>query len=313
MVRDIRLMKQSNINAVRTSHYPNVPRWYRALRPLRAVCDRRGEHRVRTAWATAPTRWQEPRLDGSPPRPHPTHVERDKNHPSIVMWSLATRRATASTSPPRQLGVRRRDPSRPIHYERALLGPNTDVICPMYSPPRLLSEYGSKPQTRPFILCEYAHAMGNSTGDLWSYWRPIYKYPQLQGGLHLGLERPGDPYAGARHKVAKTDTEETRPDRKGHFFAYGGDFGPPDTPSDDNFCMNGLVDADRVPHPGLYQVKKVQQSIQVKPVDLAAGKVEIANIYDFVSTDFLECRWELMADGQRVDCGLLEHARHRPR
>ena len=306
MIRDIRLMKQSNINAVRTSHYPNVPRWYE-------LCDQYGLYVIDEAnieshgvgygpnsLAKNPE-WKEAHVDRTR-----RMVERDKNHPAIVMWSLGNEAGDGVNFTATANWVRRRDPSRPVHYERALEGPNTDVICPMYAHPSRLIEYGGKPQSRPMILCEYAHAMGNSTGDLWSYWRPIYKYPQLQGAFVWDWVDQGirTPVPGT--KVTKTNPGETRPDRKSHFFAYGGDFGPPGTPSDENFCMNGLVASDRTPHPGLYQVKKVYQSIQVKPVDLAAGKVEIANLYDFVSTGFLDASWELMADERRVDGGPLK-------
>ena len=307
MIRDIRLMKQSNINAVRTSHYPNTPRWYE-------LCDRFGLYVIDEANVESHGVGYGPNSLAKNPQWTEAHVdrvrrmvERDKNHPSVILWSLGNEAGDGINFTAAADWVRRRDPGRPVHYERAELGPNTDIVCPMYPHPSRLIAYGSQPQTRPMILCEYAHAMGNSTGDLWSYWAPIYKYKQLQGAFLWDWVDQGfrKPVPGAKGPV-KIDPKETRPDRKNYFFAYGGDFGPPGTPSDDNFCMNGLVDSDRVPHPGLYQVKKVYQSIQINPVDLAAGKVEIANIYDFVSTEFVEGRWELMADERRVDGGPID-------
>ncbi|MBN2292293.1 MAG: beta-galactosidase, partial [Pirellulales bacterium] len=164
MIRDIRLMKQSNINAVRTSHYPNVPLWYE-------LCDRFGLYVTDEAnieshgmgygaksLAKDPE-WKEAHLDRTQ-----RMVERDKNHPSVIIWSLGNEAGDGVNFTATSNWIRRRDPSRPVHYERALKGPNTDIICPMYARPGKLLEFAKKPQTRPMILCEYAHAMGNSVG-----------------------------------------------------------------------------------------------------------------------------------------------------
>ena len=309
MIRDIRMMKQSNINAVRTSHYPNDPRWY-------DLCDRFGLYVIDEANIESHGMGYGPESLAKNPDWLDAHmartkamVERDKNHPSVVIWSLGNEAGNGPNFTATYEWTKQRDPSRPVQYERAELESNTDIVCPMYPPPAKLSEYAVKHQTRPMILCEYAHAMGNSVGDLWSYWRPIYKHPQLQGAFIWDWVDQSFRAPVTRDKMIATtikDPKEIRPDLKGYFWAYGGDYGPPDTPSDANFCCNGLVASDRTPHPSLYQVKKVYQSIQIEPVDLAAGKVQVANLYDFISTAFVKGEWELMAGEKRLDGGPLD-------
>ena len=154
--------------------------------------------------------------------------------------------------------IRERDPSRPVHYERAELGPNTDIFCPMYARIPEIVEYAETHDDRPLILCEYSHAMGNSNGNLADYWEAIYAHERLQGGfiwdwVDQGLRQPV-------------------PGKPGEFyFAYGGAFEPEGVYHDDNFLMNGLVSADRVPHPGLLEVKKVYQSIKVEQSEDSRG------------------------------------------
>jgi len=495
MIGDIELMKRFGINAVRTSHYPNAPLWYE-------LCDRYGLYLIDEAnieshgmgygaasLAKNPV-WKEAHLDRTI-----RMVRRDKNHPSVIIWSLGNEAGDGVNFTATADWIRENNPTRPVHYERAGSGANTDIICPMYPPPQRLIDYGSRPQTRPMILCEYAHAMGNSVGDLWSYWRPIYRYKHLQGAFvwdwvdqglrkkipakqtvedrsrfgllgsatgqlvevdgrrglqgfvalpdapHLDItgktitleacvrpeptdthspfilkgdyqyglkQQAGDlqfflynPGAGnggwvtltspipedwydGWHDVAgvydgremtlyvdgravasmayqgpiahcprplnigRNSTHETRrisgtiaaariydralsaaeiqdkqrkPDdavlwldldrvdeaeaQSGTFFAYGGDFGPPGTPSDGNFCMNGLVAADRVPHPSLHQVKKVYQPVHIRAIDAARGRIEVENGYDFLDLDHLACQWEMKGGGDEIAGGAL--------
>ncbi|MBN1853345.1 MAG: DUF4981 domain-containing protein [Pirellulales bacterium] len=183
VIHDIQLMKQFNINAVRTSHYPNDPRWY-------DLCDSMGLYLIDEAnieshgmgygaesLAKDP-RWKEAHLDRTR-----RMVERDKNHPSIVIWSLGNEAGDGVNFEAAYQWIRERDPSRPIHYERAGLGKNTDIYCPMYAPIEHLLDYAREPHNRPLILCEYAHAMGNSVGNLQDYWDAIEAHRQLQGGF----------------------------------------------------------------------------------------------------------------------------------
>jgi beta-galactosidase len=503
MVKDILLMKQNNINTVRTCHYPNQPIWY-------DLCDRYGLYLIDEAnieshgmgygektLAKDPV-WLNAHMDRTQ-----RMVERDKNHASVIIWSLGNEAGFGPNFVATSKWVHGRDASRPVHYERAGLDPATDIVCPMYPDPKVLAEYASKPQDRPFIMCEYAHAMGNSSGNMWLYWDQIYARKHLQGGciwdwVDQGIRRPlpprmivkdrgpsgleglcraevhngymghgylefpraeqlnltgpmtlevdVKPVAQAEHGpfLAKGDTqyalkqtgdhvdfvvygvaagEAAKPQwvtasaalpqdwygqwhrmtgtydgkelvlfidgkraaakefagriltnvyplnlgrdaenttrfsnayirsasiysralseaevadakaRRGEglvlsvdlkdavesgkwtgptvggkpfYWAYGGDFGPPATPSDDNFCCNGLITADRVPHPALQQIKKVYQYVHAKPLDLAAGKIEIKNWHDFTNLkDVAECVWEVRADGKTLQSGSL--------
>ncbi len=317
MIRDIELMKQFNVNTVRTCHYPNQPIWY-------DLCDRYGIYLIDEAnieshgmgygedsLAKKPE-WLAAHMDRTV-----RMVEQHKNHPSIIIWSLGNEAGMGENFVATGTWVKQRDPSRPVHYERAGLHPITDIYCPMYARPQQLAEYASKPQTRPMILCEYAHAMGNSSGNMWMYWELIYQHRQLQGGciwdwVDQGLRQPQS------HDCGHSNADDHNKDGKNHLFrkvrpgeptywAYGGDFGPKGTPSDDNFCCNGLVSPDRVPHPGLYEVKKVYQYVHAKPKDLAQGDVHLTNWYDFTNLrDIADCVWQIKADGQLLQSGTLD-------
>jgi len=502
MIADIRLMKQHNINAVRTCHYPNQPVWY-------DLCDEYGIYLIDEANIEAHGMGYDERSLARDPAFADAHmdrtvrmVERDKNHPSVVIWSLGNEAGFGPNFEATSAWIKQRDPSRPVHYERAGDDPATDIICPMYARPSHLAQYAEKPQERPFILCEYTHAMGNSNGNLWKYWDLIYSKKHLQGGFvwdwvdqgirkpipprhvlrdrgpqkltglfvkageidgvptgygrfdhHAALDLTGEfsleawvkplaqnghgPYlvkgdtqyglkqrddsvqffvfgtpdgkanpqwitangkvpddwyghwhhvAGVRtagelrlyidgkpagatpyngtvasntyplgigtnpqrterktnavirelrlYKRALTESEIADPGsradadlvlhvdlreavpegewtgpgtERGWFWAYGGDFGPPGTPHDDNFCCNGLITPDRRPHPGLAQVKKVYQNVHVKTHDLARGEIEITNWYDFTTlSDVVECVWTVTADGKAVAGGKLD-------
>ena len=502
MIADIKLMKRHNVNAVRTCHYPNQPLWY-------DLCDEYGiylideanieSHGMGYGERTLAIRaeWRDAHMDRTM-----RMVERDKNHPSVVIWSLGNEAGFGENFKATSAWIKQRDPSRPVHYERAGRDPATDIICPMYAPPAQLARYASRPQTRPYILCEYSHAMGNSNGNLWKYWELIYGKKHLQGGFiwdwvdqslrkpvperevlacdetqllgpplkscdgelsdggltgkvvyenaaalnltgpftleaevkprsaaahapylvkgdtqfalkqtgdHLefhvytrednrgwvsanaelpdnwydawhrvtgvfdgamlrlyidGVEQatatsPGPPNANAFPVSIGTDRENTertangpiraariyhraltpvevagqaRPadglvlgfraaalSRAAHttpwagptpgagwFWAYGGDYGPPGTPSDGNFCCNGLVTADREPHPGLLQLKKVYQYVHAQREDLAAGRLRLKNWHDFTPLDeVVDGFWEVRADDKVVQQGRL--------
>ncbi|MCE5250831.1 DUF4981 domain-containing protein [bacterium] len=289
MIEDIRLMKQFNINAVRTSHYPNHPLWLE-------LCDEYGLYLIdeanveshgmgydpKTTLATKPE-WKKAHLDRIQ-----RMVERDKNHPSVIIWSMGNEAGDGPNFEAASEWIHHRDPSRPVHYERALERPHIDIVSIMYSPIEFLEKYASKPQTRPFILCEYAHAMGNSVGNLQDYWDVIERYPVLQGGFIWDWVDQGI------RKRYKDGTE---------FWAYGGDLG--DDPNDGNFCCNGLVFPDRTPHPSLWEVKKVYQYVKIRAVDAPAGVFEVVNMHDFTNLSELDGSWTLDCNGIPVKSGDL--------
>jgi len=286
MIADIRLMKQANINALRTSHYPHSSEWYR-------LCDEFGlylfdeanveSHGVWDRIARDPA-WQEAILERVS-----RMVQRDKNHPSIIAWSLGNESGFGPNFEAAADWVHAHDPTRPVHYHPAGDDPHVDILAPMYPSPESLIELAEDPNdTRPIIMCEYAHAMGNSPGGLKEYWQAIERYPRLQGGfvwdwVDQGLRR--------------------RDEQGREWFAYGGDFG--DQPNDGNFCINGVVDPDRRPHPALWELKKVYEPALVEPIDLAAGRLRITNRCAFRHLFCLSVIWRLEADGKVVQAGQL--------
>lgn len=292
MMEDIRLMKQFNINTVRTCHYPDDPRWYE-------LCDQYGLYVIDEANIESHGMGYSPDCTlGNDPRFMNAHLarissmlERDKNHPSVIIWSMGNEAGDGVNFDTCYNWIKQRDPSRPIHYERAELGRNTDIYCPMYPAVEYLSEYASKPQSRPLIMCEYAHSMGNSTGNLQDYWDVIERYPQLQGGSIWDWVDQGIQQKDGKGRI---------------YYVYGGDFGPPGTPSDSNFCINGLVLPDRTPHPALYEVKKVYQYVGIKPVEGMVGKISVKNKYDFISLNNLDINWQLAGDDKIIASGIIE-------
>jgi len=303
MEKDIQMMKQFNINTVRCCHYPNQPAWY-------DLCDRYGIYLIDEANIESHGMGYGDKTLAKNPAFAEAHmnrtvrmVERDKNHASVIIWSLGNEAGFGPNFEATSKWIHQRDSSRPVHYEQAGRNPYTDIVCPMYPRPSELARYASEPRDRPYIMCEYEHAMGNSSGDFWAYWKQIYELPHLQGGciwdwVDQGLRQPQN-RSTRDHFVPVKRGEKT-------FFAYGGDFGPKDIASDDNFCDNGLVTPDREPHPGLFEVKHVYQYIHSQPVDLAKRTVSIKNWYDFVSLkDLVTGEWKLKADGEEIQHGTL--------
>ena len=318
MLEDIRLMKQNNINAVRTCHYPNVPEWY-------ALCDEYGLYVIDEANIESHGMGFEEHSLAKDPAWGPAHLdrtvrmfERDKNHASVIVWSLGNEAGFGENFVRDYEWLKQHDTTRPVQYEGDRGAEVSDVVCPMYPPPSELRVYDALPRTKPFIMVEYAHAMGNSTGDFMAYWRPIYDGARhLQGGyiwdwVDQGLRTP----VPASRKIERIDNPKSLPldPKLGTFFAYGGTFGGPDVASDGNFCANGLVSADRTPHPGLAEVKKVYQPIQLRAVDLAKGEVEVKNWNDFLPAEaWLTADWRVVADGQVVQQGALSGLTLAPR
>ncbi|MGL4943300.1 MAG: glycoside hydrolase family 2 TIM barrel-domain containing protein [Thermoguttaceae bacterium] len=475
MVNDIKLMKQNNINAVRTCHYPNDPRWY-------ALCDKYGIYLVDEANIESHGMGYGEESLAKNPLFTEAHLdrtirmyERDKNHPSVIIWSLGNEAGDGPNFTATANWLRKNDPSRPVHYERAGHGANTDIYCPMYAHVDHMISYATNNPKKPLIQCEYAHAMGNSTGDFFKYWDAIRKYPSLQGGfiwdwvdqglltsvptkwmlpngtitgtvverdsrkilagfatlsqpetftvpegktLKLeavvfplgGAEGPfigkGDAQCGLKQKTANelqfylgtgggwVDATAPIPDgwfnnwhtitgtwdgkelvlavdgnvlkktayagklgnspepieigRNAHhknrvvqayiasasitvgddkvvdvnfsqatqvnqstpetFFAFGGDFGPPGVPSDQNFCMNGVVASDRTPHPGLAEVKKEYQDIWV--TQNGDGKFTIRNENFFRPLDYVVGKYEVLEGGKVVKTEKFDEIMH---
>ena len=290
LLKDITLLKQFNFNAVRTSHYPNDPRWY-------DLCDKYGIYLIDEANIESHGMGYGEKSLAKNPEFREMHlyrtrnmVERDKNHPSIIIWSLGNEAGNGPNFVATYEWIKQKDTSRPVQYERAEEEANTDIVCPMY-PWDYLEEYGRQLQKRPLIMCEYAHSMGNSTGNFQDYWDLIEKYDHLQGGFIWDWVDQG---------FIKTSESGEK------YWAYGGDWGPPGTPSDQNFMCNGLVSPDRSLHPAIWEVKKVYQYIEIKPVQLSANKFEIFNKYDFTNLNRFNIHWEILGDGKPMASGIIE-------
>jgi beta-galactosidase len=297
ILKDIRVMKSNNINAVRTSHYPQQELWYQ-------MCDKFGLYLIDEAdieshgigydkditIADKPE-WTAAHLDRMQ-----RMVERDKNHPSVIIWSMGNEAGDGNNFLKGYKWIKGRDATRPVQYERAEHQTNaterhTDIWCPMYPKIEYLEAYAKDPKNdRPLIMCEYAHAMGNSTGNFQDYWDVIEKYPILQGGLIWDWVDQG--------------LLRTSPDGE-KYWTYGGDYGEEGISSDGNFCINGLVWPDRTPHPGLAEVNKVYQYIGFEPVNLAEGVINFKNKYDFTNLSEFNFEWDVMSDGVSIQSGKI--------
>lgn len=301
MIKDIKLMKQFNINAVRTAHYCNDPRWY-------DLCDRYGLYIIDEAdiechglVANTTTRyWKDPANDSVWLNAMMDRVvrmvERDKNHPCVIIWSLGNESGYGANHDALAGWIHGYDPTRPVHYEGTIRAPGrrvpgcVDIISVMYPTIERLIELATDPDDdRPVIMCEYAHSMGNSTGNLKEYWEAIESHERLRGGFIWDWVDQGI-------RQWTEDGEE--------YFAYGGDFG--DTPNDGNFCLNGVIGADRVPRPALWEYKKIIQPVKVDFVDLENGLVKVTNKYDFSDLSGLDVSWKLLEDGDIIQRGELE-------
>ncbi len=290
MLEDIKLLKRYNFNAVRASHYPNHMRWYE-------LCDEYGLYVVdeanieahgmgscfskpydEEAHTSALPNWEAAHLDRVK-----RMLERSKNHPCIIAWSLGNEAGNGQNMQTAYEWVKQRDDSRPVQYEQAGETKNTDIVCPMYPKIETIIEYAERTNDRPLIMCEYAHAMGNSVGNLQKYWDAIERFPNLQGGFIWDWQDQGI--------LAHTE------DRM-QYWKYGGDFGGNKVPSDNNFCINGLVFPNRAIHPALLEVKKVYQNIKVEAIDLGKGLFRIHNLFDFYNLANVLLRIDFIKDGK---------------
>jgi len=331
MVKDLLLMKQHNINAIRTSHYPDDPRFY-------DLCDYYGLYVIdecdlethgfccNEGWAGNPT--EDPRWESACVDRMERMVHRDKNHPCIIMWSLGNEANFGCTHVAMATRARALDPARPIHYEGDYDLKTADVYSRMYPPVDEVIIIGSgteeqikarinRPGTgyasKPFVLCEYAHAMGNGPGGLLEYWEEaLYKFDRCMGGfiwewVDHGLRArwsadgktatvaPRNLYPAPSGTQPSTLTPQPPPST---FFAYGGDFG--DVPNDGNFVCDGLIFPDRTPSPGLTEYKKVIEPVKVEKV---GDQFRITNRYDFITLDHLQLSWNVSVAGTVTQSG----------
>jgi beta-galactosidase len=297
MIKDIVLMKQFNVNTCRSSHYPNDPMWLQ-------LCDEYGLYVVDEANIEAHGMGAEFQFFNIAKNKHsaydplwkPAHhdrtqrlLERDKNHPSVVMWSLGNECGNGEVFVETYNWLKKRDPSRPVVSEQAGEASNTDIVCPMYPTIANMQKYAAdKTKTRPYIMCEFSHAMGNSNGNFKEYWDIIRASDNMQGGCIWDWVDQG-----IRGKT--TDGRS--------YFGYGGDFGSHDRYNDQNFVCNGLVNADRVPHPGVFEVKKQYQNIWFERDGGTFGKFKVKNEHSFLNLRDFDFKWELLKNGEKMEGG----------
>ncbi|WP_199119379.1 glycoside hydrolase family 2 TIM barrel-domain containing protein [Pedobacter sp. ASV28] len=296
MLKDIRLMKELNINAVRLSHYPNDPLWYK-------LCDQYGlylvdEANIEThgmgaefqAWfdkskhpAYLPE-WAPAQVDRTV-----RMVERDKNHASIIIWSLGNECGNGPVFHDNYKWIKNRDNTRPVQFEQAGEDWNTDIVAPMYPSIGNMKKYAADTtKKRPYIMCEYSHAMGNSNGNFRTYFEIMRNSKNMQGGFIWDWVDQGIKTKDLNGKT---------------FWAYGGDLGGFYWQNDENGVADGIISSDRTPDPGAYEVKQVYQTIIVTPKDMAKGLFQVKNIFDFTNLKDYNFKWELFKNGEKVNEG----------
>ncbi len=273
MLKDIELMKQNNINAVRSCHYPDNPRWLE-------LCDEYGIYLVDEAnidshdlgsgdenkTANDPV-WRQAHIERTR-----NMVERDKNHPSVIIWSLGNEAGDGTNFEATYAWIKNRDKSRPVQYEPAQLNNHTDIFCPINMSIEKLKNYADSIRTKPLIMSEYTYARGNEVDNLKDYWKVIESYKPLQGGF---IKNWVDPQL----KEIKNDT---------------------------NRSINALVLPDRTPLPSLNEVKKVYQYVNFKVVDIDKGLFEVTNNYNFTNLDEFRIKWNITANGKDISSGIID-------
>lgn len=298
MMKDIKLMKQLNINAVRCSHYPNNLLWVK-------LCNKYGLFLVDEAniesHGMGSLAWISDYASHPAYKPewHASHmdriyslVERDKNQPSVILWSLGNECGNGPVFKDAYKWIKNRDKTRLVQFEQAMEEDNTDIVCPMYPSIVYMKEYAARKNVkRPFIMCEYSHAMGNSNGNFQEYWDIIHGSENMQGGFIWDWVDQG---------FEMTDEVGRK------YWAYGGDMGSQNYTNDENFCHNGLVWPDRKPHPGAFEVKKVYQDILFKGVDLNKGIIEIVNGFGFTNLDNYIFKYEVLENGLAIKTATID-------
>jgi beta-galactosidase len=301
MMTDLKLMKQLNMNAVRTCHYPNHPLFYK-------LCDKYGFYVVDEANIETHGMGSVPYFKDTIPHPayrpewYEAHVdritrlvERDKNHACVIGWSLGNECGNGKVFHDEYKRLKAYDPDRFVQFEQAWVDWNTDVVCPMYPSFGRMKEYRNSGKTRPYIMCEYAHAQGNSNGNIKDLWEVIYDSPNMQGGFIWDFMDQG----------FKTLAEDGRT-----YWTYNGKMGSrrwlEDKKTELNTGTDGLISANGVLKPQAYEVKKVYQYIHFKAEDLSDGKISVRNLYDFTDLSAYDFRWQLVKNGVPADSGRFE-------
>ena len=292
MIQDIQVMKQFNLNAVRTCHYPDNNFWYE-------LCDQYGIYVVAEAnieshgmgYGEETLAKREDYALAHMER-NQRNVQRSFNHPSVIIWSLGNEAGYGPNFEAAYDWIKAEDPSRLVQYEQAGKSGKTDIYCPMYLGYNRCEEYSKDEQyQKPLIQCEYAHAMGNSEGGFKEYWDIIRKYPKYQGGFIWDFVDQSVRWTGKNGKM---------------IYAYGGDFNRFDA-SDQNFCDNGLISPDRVPNPHMYEVGYFYQNIWTSPIDIKKGEISIFNEYFFRDLSAYYLEWQLLKDGKVMRSGRVEN------
>ena len=293
MLEDIRIMKENNINAVRTCHYPDDARWY-------SLCDQYGLYVVAEANIESHGMGYGEKTLAKNPLYAKAHLERNErnvqrsiNHPSVIIWSLGNEAGDGPNFDACYDWIKAYDPSRPIHHERAVYSPgsrNTDIICPMYWGYERCEKYLAENPAKPLIQCEYAHAMGNSMGGFKEYWDMIRREPKYQGGFIWDFADQALAWRSPEGRLT---------------YRYGGDYNDTDA-SDSTFCCNGVLASDRSWHPHAYEVKHQHRPIHTTPRDLKNGVVNVYNENFFTDLSPYRLLWEITSDGQPVLSGTVE-------
>ena len=296
MLQDLKIMKQLNINAVRTCHYPDDDQWY-------SLCDEVGLYVVAEADVEShgmgygeQTLAKDPRFLTAHLQRNQRNVQRTYNHPSVIVWSLGNEAGMGPNFEACYRWVKAEDPSRPVQYERAFSQEGgaafSDIFCPMYDDYAACKAYcEDESKDKPLIQCEYAHAMGNSEGGLREYWELVRRYPKYQGGFIWDFADQGLRAFDSTGRM---------------YYAYAGDYNAYDYPNYQNFCNNGLVSPDRRWNPHASEVQYFYQNIWVEPVDLQQGRIRLYNECFFRDLGMYRMEWTLLCDGIPVQNGVLD-------
>jgi len=303
MLQDLTIMKRFNINAIRTSHYPDDPRFYDLCDSLGFYVCAEANQEAHGFWYSDTSLAKKPQFRQQIMERNQHNVSLNYNHPSIIIWSLGNETVDGPNFTEAFQWIKSQDKSRPIQFEQAKYGANTEIWCPMYASQETCEWYARSNEPdhqKPLILCEYSHAMGNSTGGFKEYWDLVRKYPKFQGGFiwdfvdQALVVKNGKENDGVRH------------------YKYGGDFNS-DDPSDNNFNCNGLISTDRIPSPQIYEVGYQYQNIWTEAIDARHGELKIHNENFFRPLDYVSLTWQLQEDGHSIAQGEMKNLDVQPK